>query len=113
MSQSGEITVTEAVHLTVIPPRARVLVAVSGGPDSIALLDALHVESRTKDRGWMLRVAHVNHSLRGEEGETDEGFVTRIARDRGLEAEIARADVPHAAREQRISIETAAREERY
>ena len=58
-----------------------VLVAVSGGPDSVALLAALAELGRGR---WRLSVAHVRHGLRGAESEEDARFVARLAADLGL-----------------------------
>jgi tRNA(Ile)-lysidine synthase len=63
-----------------LAPGARVIVAVSGGPDSVCLL---HVLRELKIA--MAGVAHVNHKLRGEASEEDERFVAAMARDLGLE----------------------------
>jgi tRNA(Ile)-lysidine synthase len=60
----------------------RVLAAVSGGPDSVALLRSLH---RLSGGGPGLAVAHFNHGLRGEAALADQQFVTRLCR--GLEIE--------------------------
>lgn len=58
-----------------LPARARLLVAVSGGLDSMVLLTAL-VRLRD-DFNWRLEVAHFNHQLRGRAAEADERFVRR------------------------------------
>ncbi|HSP68791.1 MAG TPA: tRNA lysidine(34) synthetase TilS [Bryobacteraceae bacterium] len=63
-----------------LAPGARVIVAVSGGPDSVCLLHVLR-ELRIPVAG----VAHVNHKLRGEASEADQRFVADLARDLGLE----------------------------
>jgi tRNA(Ile)-lysidine synthase len=67
--------------LALLPPGARVLVAVSGGGDSVALLHLLVrlAPSRSLD----LAVAHLDHALRRGSGE-DRRFVERLARDLGL-----------------------------
>jgi tRNA(Ile)-lysidine synthase len=67
----------------------RVGVAVSGGPDSVALLWALF-ELR-EQLGILLSVAHVNHSLRGAESEADEAFTCELAGSLGLDCWVARA----------------------
>lgn len=54
----------------------RVVVAVSGGPDSVALLDALHRMAPDPSR---LLVAHFNHGLRGEQSDGDAAFVQSMA----------------------------------
>jgi len=62
-----------------LAPDARVIVAVSGGPDSVCLWYVLR-ELKTRLTG----VAHVNHKLRGEASEEDERAVAAVARDMGL-----------------------------
>jgi tRNA(Ile)-lysidine synthase len=58
---------------------ARVVVAVSGGPDSVALLTLL---ARHKDaQGWKIHAAHFNHRVRGRASDRDEAFVRRLCRD--------------------------------
>lgn len=80
-----------------VPPGERVLVAVSGGADSVALLRSL-AELRGK-RGWDLQlvVGHVQHYLRGEESELDAEFVRELARS--LELPFCRRDVHLGAQE--------------
>ena len=74
----------------VIRPGEAVLVACSGGPDSICLLDALaHL---AEPRGWTLTVAHVDHLLRPDSAE-DAGVVARHAAARGLLFHTARVEV--------------------
>lgn len=73
-----------------------VLVAVSGGVDSVVLLDAL-AALRT-ETGMALAVGHVNHGLRGAEAEADQAFVREAAEARGLVFAVRRVE-PHAARE--------------
>jgi tRNA(Ile)-lysidine synthase len=58
---------------------ARVVVAVSGGPDSVCLL---HVLRELNIR--IIAVAHLNHKLRGADSDEDERFVAAMARDAGL-----------------------------
>ena len=89
----------------------RVGVAVSGGIDSVALL-RLMVELRG-DLGIVVSVVHFNHKLRGKESEGDEQFVVALAGEIGLEFYCDSDDVAGHAREQKVSLETAARELRY
>lgn len=77
-----------AVELAGIASGSRIVAAVSGGPDSVALLDTL--ERLAGRYNWVLLVAHVNHGLRGEEADGDEQFVRDLASGRGLEMEVAR-----------------------
>ena len=62
-----------------LAPGARVIVAVSGGPDSVCLL---HVLRELKIR--VVGIAHVNHKLRGDASEADEQFVAEMSREMGL-----------------------------
>lgn len=63
-----------------LAPGARVIVAVSGGPDSVCLLHVL------RELGiQVVGVAHVNHKLRGEASEEDQRFVATLGRELGLE----------------------------
>ncbi len=87
----------------------RILLAVSGGADSMALLHAL---LRLREQGaveaeWV--VGHVNHRLRGQAADADQRFVEQYARQRGLEVISRSADVPAYARDRKVSIETAGR----
>jgi tRNA(Ile)-lysidine synthase len=88
-----------------------VLVAVSGGVDSMVLLRLLHKLSRK--HSWRLVVAHLNHRLRGRSSEADERLVVRTARKLGLPAISEKADVKKVAREQKLSLEMAARKVRH
>lgn len=65
------------------PATSRVLVAVSGGPDSVALFFALREISR--DLGFSLALAHLDHGLRKRESADDRSFVERMAREAGLQ----------------------------
>src|SRR5258706_16192810 len=62
-----------------LPPGARVVAAVSGGPDSVCLLLVL-LELAERLGITVMGVAHVNHKLRGEESDGDEQFVAELAR---------------------------------
>jgi tRNA(Ile)-lysidine synthase len=88
-----------------------VLVAVSGGPDSVCLL---HVLNRLqKDLDILLHVAHLDHGLRGAEAEADARYVEELAGKLGIPATIEKRDVNEFNKERRTSIEEAAREVRY
>jgi tRNA(Ile)-lysidine synthase len=85
----------------------RVLVAVSGGPDSVALLYLL---VRLGPRlGLDLGVAHYDHGLRGEDSRGDAGFVADLARGLGLRVHQGRGDVKVLAQTEKISLQMAAR----
>jgi tRNA(Ile)-lysidine synthase len=87
-----------------------IVVAVSGGADSVALLDIL---SSLADLHLDLIIAHLNHKLRGAESDGDEAFVSCLAGSYGLPAEISSVDVAQLARDQRLSLEEAGRTARY
>ncbi len=88
-----------------------ILIAVSGGPDSVALLYALHHLS--SHFTLKLGVAHINHQLRAEDAEMDEQFVQSLARQMDLPFYLKKCDVRHYAKTNRLSLEDAARKVRY
>lgn len=92
-------------------PGERVGVAVSGGPDSILLLEFMKQYARAG--GLTLAVVHFNHQLRGAESDADERFVRERARELGLEFLRAEADAREEARTRRRNLEATARELRY
>ena len=89
----------------------RVVVAVSGGCDSMVLLHLLN--RLAGEANWRLTVAHFNHQLRGAASEADEKLVVRTAEHSALACLCDRADVREHARSQGVSIEMAARELRH
>jgi tRNA(Ile)-lysidine synthase len=91
----------------------RVVVAVSGGADSSALLLALDELLRTGRLGLRLRVAHLDHGLRGEAGKEDARWVEALANELGVEVEVGRADVKESAAGAGDNLEQAARRARY
>jgi tRNA(Ile)-lysidine synthase len=89
----------------------QLLVAVSGGADSVCLLHIL-----TKLQGELnmkLHVAHLDHQLRGTESEADAQYVSHLARQLGIPATIEERDVKAYRARRRTSLEEAAREVRY
>ena len=87
------------------------VVAVSGGPDSMALLHALlHLRGRL---GLSLRGAHLDHGLRGDAGAADAAFVADIFAAAGVPCDVEKADVAAYRAAHRLSLEQAAREVRY
>lgn len=88
-----------------------VVVAVSGGVDSMVLLHVLH--ALATDQGWILVVAHLHHGLRGRSADADEAFVRRAAQACGCAFVGERAEVRRRARETGASVEMAARELRH
>lgn len=84
------------------------LVAVSGGRDSVALLHALRLGGHKK-----LTVIHLDHGLRGRSSAADARFVTRLAKAWNFPCIVGKADTRSYARARGISTETAARELRH
>jgi tRNA(Ile)-lysidine synthase len=89
----------------------RVGVAVSCGIDSVALLRILL--ALRSELGIVLSVVHFNHTLRGAESDADQEFVAGLAREHDLEFFSEAGDVAAHGVEERISVETAARDLRY
>lgn len=88
-----------------------VLVAVSGGPDSVCLLHVLN--KLQKDLDILLHVAHLDHGLRGAESEADAFYVKELCEKLGIPSTIEKRDVNEFNKERRTSLEEAAREVRY
>lgn len=89
----------------------KVLVALSGGADSVCLAFILN---QIKERlGFSLSAAHINHCLRGEESDRDEVFVREFCRKLGIPLFVGRADIKKEAKKSGESIELCARRIRY
>lgn len=88
----------------------RVAVAVSGGADSVGLLRLL-LELR-EESGIVLSVTHFHHGIRGADADADEAFVVELAESLGLQLHLGRGHARERAKEQKVSLETAAREMR-
>ena len=92
-------------------PGDSVVVAVSGGADSVCLmriLSDLAGECRLK-----LLIAHMNHAMRGAESDRDEAFVRDLGRDLGIAVETKKMDIPALLKNAKMSPEDLCREERY
>lgn len=85
----------------------KILVALSGGADSVALLFVL------KKLGYQVYAAHCNFKLRGTESDQDEAFVRKLVHDWQVKGHFTVFDTQNYAKEQGISIEMAARDLRY
>jgi tRNA(Ile)-lysidine synthase len=93
-----------------VPDGAAIVLAVSGGPDSSALL--VGAAAMAAQRTWTLTVAHVDHGLRADSA-TDAELVTRVAHSLGISCEVSRVDVRGLARAEHRSLEDAGRQARY
>ncbi len=85
----------------------KVVVGISGGADSVALLDLL------LRAGYTCYAVHCNFHLRGQESDRDEQFVRQLCTDLGVPLEVCDFSTSDYARQHHISIEMAAREQRY
>ncbi|MFL5733932.1 MAG: tRNA lysidine(34) synthetase TilS, partial [Chloroflexia bacterium] len=91
----------------------RLVVGVSGGADSLALLHVLYELRGESAGGRGLRVAYLDHGFRGEEGTRDSEFVREVAKRLELACIVGQDDVPYYARKMGLSAEEAARKVRY
>ena len=95
----------EGIHDT------HIICALSGGADSMVLLHSL-CQVR-EEFGLQISALHVNHGIRGTEAERDEMFCVSRCHEYGVPCCVYHLDVPLQAEEQKLSLETAAREARY
>ncbi|MDX6770661.1 MAG: tRNA lysidine(34) synthetase TilS [Elusimicrobiota bacterium] len=93
------------------PPGARVLAAVSGGPDSVALAHWLSVLKRRN--GLDAALLHVHHGLRGRAADADAAFVLKLGERLGLPAAVVKVDARSLARKRGLGLEDAGRKARY
>jgi len=110
---SGRTRLTDLLEqvreaLALWSPRKKYLVGVSGGRDSMALLFALNFLGYRK-----LIVCHLNHRMRGAAADADSFLVYAAAKKLGYPLELGEADVRAHARQEKLSLETAARGLRY
>jgi len=104
-----------ALDTKLLRPGMRVVVGLSGGADSVALLCALAERNREKGRelGLVLQAAHLHHGLRGDEADADLAFAQALAEKLDVPFHHARVDVAAEASAHNESIEEAARRLRY
>jgi tRNA(Ile)-lysidine synthase len=94
-----------------LPHGQKILVAVSGGADSMVLLHALN--SLSDKSRWKISVAHFNHQLRGRSSDADERLVRKAAAALKRPVVVGTADVKQFANNSKLSIEMAARQLRH
>ncbi len=100
-----------ALHSGLFHPGMKIVVACSGGADSVALLRDLL--ERRNELGLALSVAHMNHGIRGAEADDDAAFVEALASKFDLPFHLRRVDAPGFAETHRQGLEEAARSLRY
>ena len=106
--------VFNAVHKhLLIKPHDSIIVAVSGGPDSVALIKILDSINSSKNLRLSLFIAHLNHQLRGKSSEEDAQFVQNLSEDLSLPFLLKSVDIQKIADQTKRSIEETARRERY
>ncbi|MEK3884261.1 tRNA lysidine(34) synthetase TilS [Paenibacillus sp. PL2-23] len=101
----------EAASRRLWRPGDRVVVAVSGGPDSMALLHMLH--SLSREQRLTLVVGHVNHGFRVEESARELELVRAYSEALGLACETVTLELAAYIVENRLNLQSTAREERY
>lgn len=84
-----------------LTPADIILVGVSGGPDSIALLHILNL--LRKDYRLGLFVVHINHMFRGEEARREAQYVAELAKNWGLDYRVLEKDIPMLIKQQGLS----------
>jgi tRNA(Ile)-lysidine synthase TilS/MesJ len=90
----GNFTEQVAEHIaanSLFSRRQKILIAVSGGVDSMVLLNLLHELSA--EHSWQLAIAHFNHQLRGRESDRDGAFVRKTAERLGMQFFVGEGDV--------------------
>ena len=90
----------------------KIILAVSGGPDSISMLDILYKIQQNKNINFEIIVAHVNHMIR-EEAMEDAMYVKEFCKKRNIEFYLKSIDVKKIANNNKIGTEEAGRKERY
>ena len=102
----------ERLRWELFAPGDRVLAAVSGGPDSLALLHVLWTEREVRGLG-AVSAAHLDHGLRGAESAQEAAWVAAWCAARGIPCQFGQADVAARAQADKVSRQEAARAARY
>lgn len=89
----------------------KIIIGVSGGPDSVCLLHLLN--SLKEKLGIILHAVHLNHMLRDEEAQKDEEYVAMLCGNLRIPLDIEHSDIRAVSTDKGISLEEAGREERY
>ncbi len=108
--ENVQLKVREAIaRFSLFPENSKILVALSGGPDSITLLHILL--SLKKEMNLTVGAVHVNHMLRGEESDRDEAFVRELCRNWNVPLIVKRVNISEISGGK--NVEAVARRERY
>lgn len=94
-----------------IEPNDRIIVGVSGGADSVALL--LLLKALCQEIEFSLEAVHVEHGIRGEESQSDESFVKHLCNQLQVPLQSFSVNVPEYAKQTGLGLEEAARKKRY
>ena len=89
----------------------RIVLGVSGGPDSIAMLDILR-QLRDEIK-FEIYVVHINHNIRGKDADEDEEYVKKYCENYNIKCFSKKIDVPTIAQNEKIGTEEAGRKVRY
>ena len=99
-------------EFNMVLPRETLIIGVSGGPDSIALLNIIY-HNFAKQFGLKIHVAHLHHGLRGKESDSDAVFVNKVSSQLGLPCTVLKIDIAALAKRKKMTIEEAGRYARY
>lgn len=94
-----------------LPKAFNLIIGLSGGADSSALLDLANRHRR--DFGYNLYAIHINHQIRGKEADRDEDFCVKLCEDLDIPLKVRKINVPQIAKNTKSGIEEAARNVRY
>lgn len=100
-----------SINSNIIPEGGRILVALSGGADSVSLVHYLARNSQKLD--ITVGAAHYIHGIRPEDAERELMLVNSLCKNLGIELSVGRGDVPSYAKANGMGLEEAARELRY
>jgi tRNA(Ile)-lysidine synthase len=112
------VNILKKVYLSIegydlIRQNETVVCAVSGGPDSVAMLHLLRDLNELQQMNWKLHVGHLNHALRGQASDEDEEFVRQLCEKLKVPFHSARADVKGEQERRKLTMEEAGREMRH
>ncbi len=112
------MNILKKVYLTIegydlIRQGETVLCAVSGGPDSVAMLHILKDLNEVQQLNWKIQIAHVNHGVRGKACDDDEEFVRELAGKLKLPFHATKVDVKAHQKSEKMTMEEAGRELRH